>query len=162
MRRILLLCFVVVFVSSGCSIFKNSSERRIAEQEETVDVIRDIGTAIEAYKLSKGSYPVSSDGHLEKIEDLLVPEFLEDFDDDDGWGTEIEYYCQNPEGPYYLISLGSDKERDVGLYKTDRYPSGFGFNVISNLKEDIIFSNGMFVRYPPGARVTAQEPRVVQ
>ena len=127
-----------------------------------MDVIRDIGTAIEAYKLTNGRYPVSSTGHVEQIEDKLVPEFLEDMDDDDGWGNEIEYYCLNPEGPYYVISLGSDKERDVGLYKTDRSPSGFGFNVISNLKEDIIFSNGVFVRYPPGARVTAHSPGVVQ
>jgi hypothetical protein len=136
-------------------MFRSSSEKTVTEQRRTVDVIRDLGTAIEAYKLVHGTYPLGKTGHLEEIEPLLVPKFLSKLHNEDGWGNEIEYYCLKPEGPYYIVSLGSDKERDVGLYKTDRSPSGLGFNVIADLKKDIIFSNGLFVRYPEGARVVA-------
>jgi hypothetical protein len=151
--RHLLFAFLVLL--SACSVFRGFSERTVTEQTSTVDVIRDLGTAIEAYKLANETFPLGNTGHLEEIEPLLVPKFLSKLRRDDGWGNEIEYYCLNPEGPYYIISLGSDKERDVGLYKTDRSPSGLGFNVIADLKEDIIFSNGLFVRYPKGARMVA-------
>ena len=149
------LLFASVILLTGCSVFRSTSENRVIHQSKTVDVIRDLGTAIEAYKLVHGSYPIAKTGHLEEIEDQIVPKFVSRMPEVDGWGNDLEYYCLNPEGPYYIISLGSDKERDVGLYKTDRSPSGLGFNVIADLKEDIIFSNGKFVRYPQGARMGA-------
>jgi hypothetical protein len=119
-----------------------------------VEAIRAIGTAVEAYKLVHGQYPILETGHVEAIEDQLVPRFLTRLPEEDGWGNEIEYYNMKPEGPYFIISLGADKVRDVGLYKTDRSPSGIGFTEISELKHDIFFSNGMFVRYPAGTRIT--------
>ena len=152
MRRLL---FASLILLAACSVFRSSSEKKVINQTRTVDVIRDVGTAIEAYKLANGTYPIGKTGHLEEIEPFLVPNFIKTLLREDGWGNEIEYYCLNPEGPYYIISLGSDKERDVGLYKTDRSPSGLGFTVIADLKEDIIFSNGLFVRYPKGARMVA-------
>jgi type II secretory pathway pseudopilin PulG len=151
------LLFAFLILLTACSVFRSSSENRALEQTKTVDAIRDLGTAIEAYKLANESYPLGKTGHLEEIEPFLVPKFITTLAREDGWGNEIEYYCLNTEGPYYIISLGSDKERDVGLYKTDRSPSGLGFNVIADLKEDIIFSNGLFVRYPKGARMVASE-----
>lgn len=149
------LLFASLIFLAACSVFRSPSENRAINQAKTVDAIRDLGTSIEAYKLVQGTYPLGRTGHLEEIEVLLVPKYVSIMPRDDGWGNEIEYYCLNPEGPYYIISLGSDKERDVGLYKTDRSPSGLGFNVIADLKEDIIFSNGKFVRYPQGAGVAA-------
>lgn len=156
MKKIILVIAVVAFVT-GCSAFRDSRDERqkTAAQERTVDAIRDIGTAIEAYKLNAGHYPVSTSGHTDEISALLVPRYLKFFPEEDGWGNEIEYYCMTPEGPYYIISLGSDEERDVGLYKTDRLPSGVGFNIITSIKHDIIFSNGVFVRYPEGLNVAS-------
>ncbi|MCI0413081.1 type II secretion system protein GspG [bacterium] len=149
------LLFASLILLAACSVFRSSSKNRVIKQSKTVDAIRDLGTAVEAYKLVYGTYPIGKTGHLEEIEAQLEPRFLRKMSEEDGWGNEVEYYCLNPEGPYYIISLGSDKERDVGLYKTDRSPSGLGFNVIANLKEDIIFSNGIFVRYPQGVRTGA-------
>jgi type II secretory pathway pseudopilin PulG len=157
MRRIFVL-FILIVTLTGCSVFRGSSSKAtVAEQQKTVDAIRDIGTAIEAYKLVAGKYPVASSGHVEEIEDHLVPKYLAAFPEKDGWGNELEYYCVQPEGPYYIISLGSDKERDVGLYKSNRLPSGLGFNVIRTFKEDIIFTNGEFVRYPEGLNVASSK-----
>jgi type II secretory pathway pseudopilin PulG len=156
MRNIFLL-MAVILLMAGCSVFRGSSKATLAQQEKTVDAIRDIGTAIEAYKLVAGKYPVASSGHVEEIQDLLVPKYIGKFPEEDGWGNELEYYCVQPEGPYYIISLGSDKERDVGLYKTNRLPSGLGFNIITSLREDIIFSNGEFVRYPEGLNVVSSK-----
>ena len=156
MRHFFLLIFMISLMA-GCSVFRGSSKATRLQQEKTVDAIRDIGTAIEAYKLVAGKYPVSSSGHLEKIENLLVPKYLSALPEEDGWDNDIEYYCVQPEGPYYIISVGSDKERDVGLYKSDRLPSGIGFNIITSFKEDIIFSNGEFVRYPEGLNVASSK-----
>src|SRR5687768_5569065 len=152
MRNILTIVSLVL-VLAGCTIFQRAEQRKIDEQAKTIDAMRDVGTAIEAYKLANGKYPVASSGHLEQIEGQLVPLFLRELPEEDGWGNELEYYCRNPEGPYFIISLGADKTRDVGLYKTDHSPSGLGFTVISDLKEDIIFSNGTFVRYPQNVKV---------
>ena len=154
LKAFLFVCLVVMM--SGCSVFRGSSKATAKQQTDTVEAIRAVGTAVEAYHLNNGRYPVLTDGHAEKIESLLVPHYLERLPDEDGWGNEIEYYCAKPDGPYYIISLGSDKDRDVGLYKTDRSPSGFGFNVITSSKEDIIFSNGLFVRYPQGANIASK------
>jgi type II secretory pathway pseudopilin PulG len=157
MRRILVL-LILIGLLGGCSVFRGSSKApKVVQQEKTVDAIRDLGTAIEAYKLVEGKYPVATSGHIEEIKGLLVPKYLASFPEEDGWGNEIEYYCAQPEGPYYIISLGSDKERDVGLYHSNRLPSGLGFNVIRTFKEDIIFSNGEFVRYPEGLNVASSK-----
>src|SRR5688572_31206456 len=108
MRNIIVIVSLL-FILSGCTIFRRSEQRTsdeqrtIDEQAKTVDAMRDVGTAIEAYKMANGKYPISSSGHLEAIESELVPLFLRDLPEEDGWGNELEYYCQNPEGPYYII-----------------------------------------------------------
>ena len=148
--RNIVLFFLVLVLFSACFVFRPSKQ---IQQARTVDAIRDLGTAIEAYKLNNDRYPVLTSGHVSELESELVPRYLRKLRDTDGWGAGIEYYCSKPEGPYYIISLGSDKERDVGLYQTDRFPSGLGFKEISNIREDIIFSNGVFVRYPRGTQL---------
>lgn len=153
MRLIRIVVYGALIVLMACSTFQSSSKKIKGEQYKTVDAIRDLGTAVEAYNLANDRYPVLSSGNIEELRDELVPKFLSELRYDDGWGNKIEYYCLKPEGPYYIISFGADKERDIGLYKTDRSPSGLGFKEISNLNEDIIFSNGAFVRYPKGTRV---------
>jgi hypothetical protein len=145
---------VILLFISGCSIFRGSSQNTgKSPQLKTVDAIRDIGTAVEAYKLANGSYPVVSSGEIEELQGILVPKFLSEFHSKDAWGNSLEYYCLKQDGPYFIISLGSDHNRDIGLYQTDRSPSGLGFKVIENVQEDIIFSNGVFVRYPQGIKV---------
>src|SRR5262245_46333640 len=126
MRKILFLFLILV---TACSSFHGSTTKT-NEQEQTVDAIRDLGTAIEAYKLANDHYPVNTSGNLEELQDKLVPKYLKELRYQDGWGNQLEYYCLKTEGPYFIISLGSDKERDVGLYKTDRSPSGLGFKEI--------------------------------
>jgi type II secretory pathway pseudopilin PulG len=152
MRHIILILCAALAISA-CSVFRGSFKSDGDQQKKTVDVMRDIGTAVEAFKLNTGHYPVSTDGEVDDIKHLLVPEYIDSVTERDGWGTEIEYYCAKPEGPYYVISLGSDKDRDVGLYHSNRSPSGLGFTTITSLTEDIIFSNGVFVRYPEGLNV---------
>ena len=151
--RNILFCFLILII--GCTSHHESATTTKSEQEKTVDAMRDLGTAVEAYKLANNHYPVVSSGNVEELRDIFVPKYLKELRYHDGWGNKLEYYCLKQEGPYFIISLGSDKERDVDLYKTDRSPSGLGFKEIANLNEDIIFSNGVFVRYPKGTRVGA-------
>jgi len=47
-------------------MFRSPSRDKAIKQTKTVDVIRDIGTAVEAYKLVHGSYPIGMSGHLEE------------------------------------------------------------------------------------------------
>src|SRR5688572_1125278 len=102
---ILILCAALVI--SACSAFRGFSRSKADQQKKTVDVMRDIGTAVEAFKLNTGHYPVSTGGEVDEIKHLLVPEYIDSVSERDGWGTEIEYYYAKPEGPYYVISLGS-------------------------------------------------------
>lgn len=150
-QTVLLVC--VVFLLNACSGFRGTRGATTEQQQKTVETIRALGTAVEAFKLAEGHYPVSTKGEVEEIRRYIYPTYVSTLPEEDGWGNDIEYYCAQPEGPYYIISFGSDKERDVGLYQSNQSPTGIGFSVITSLENDIIFSNGVFVRYPQGAIV---------
>src|SRR4026208_1159390 len=109
MNRFLCLLLIVLCSCSSTKLPKGTN----GEQQRTVDSIRDLGTAVEAFKLANNRYPVVTSGNVEELQDELVPKFLAELRYHDGWENKLEYYCLKPDGPYFIISLGADKERDV-------------------------------------------------
>ena len=141
---------VAVLVSAvSCGFIETDEQRRA----ETIETIRDIGTAIEAYTVvNNGEYPVNETGDLLQLESKLAPKFIQHINTGDGWNNPIRYYCFHSKGPYYIISYGEDGKEDLGIYHSPGRPTDTSFVTIDNPFEDIIFSQGEFVRYPKGVK----------
>jgi hypothetical protein len=156
--RKLLLSILPVLILSGCAGMRASNDSLQEQQTKTIDVIRDVATGIEAFHLNEKNFPVITDGNIAGVKERLVPTYLTALNEKDGWGHPIQYYSFRAEGPYYLISFGADGQKDIEVYSAEGEPSQKGFQKTTSLNDDIIFSNGVFLRYPRQFRI-AQEAK---
>jgi len=139
------------FAAASCGLVE--SEKQLNDQ--TIETIREVGRAIEAYAAANnGKYPVEQTGEISAIKPKLVPHFAPYLKEVDGSRHPIRYYCFHDTGPYYIIALGEDHKEDVGIYHSPGQPIDTSFVTIDDPTQDIIFSNGKFVRYPKGLRST--------
>ena len=87
-----------------------------------------------------------------ELSTLLVPVYLPFVPELDGWGNPFEFYVDvmDPLGPAPLAlrSAGSDGVTSGDLYT----PGGFPFSLE---EEDIVWADGVFIRFPEGGRVFA-------
>jgi hypothetical protein len=144
-----LLMLLLVTVSCGLVQTENDLNNK------TIETMRGIGRAVEAYaEANGGKYPVQQTGEISGIREQLVPRFAPQLKKLDASQHPIRYYCFHDSGPYYIIALGEDHKEDVGIYHSPGKPDHTAFITIDDPKEDIIFSNGKFVRYPKGLRST--------
>jgi hypothetical protein len=151
MKSICLLLILFVFAAGSCGLVETEKQLN----DETIATIREVGRAIEAYaEANKGKYPVQQTGDLSAIKAQLVPQFAPKLTEKDGSGHPIRYYCFHDTGPYYIIALGEDHKEDVGIYHSPGQPTDTSFVTIDDPTQDIIFSNGKFVRYPKGLKST--------
>lgn len=85
---------------------------------------------------------------LDEIEEAVVPDYMPQLPDEDGWGNDLEYRVQltNPPRSFYALarSPGSD-----GEFAGDSYESG-SFSA-TDYTEDIVWADGGFVRAPSPA-----------
>src|SRR5437868_6308271 len=104
MRKILFLALAAgAVLLYSCSFFHHSRSNQYL-QHETIEAIRDIGVACEAYHFNNHKYIVNDSGKIETLEPLLVPTYLKKMPMKDGWGRSLEYFCVDEKGPYYIIS----------------------------------------------------------
>jgi hypothetical protein len=125
-------------------------------QAQTVKDIRNLGTAIFSWLtdqvaasaaadpqvVSLGDYPAISYGELRKI---LVPVYLQEIPEKDGWGHPYEYYLNvaNPLAQHVMLirSNGRDGKASGSSYRVGSFePASFD--------DDIVWSDGFFVRWP--------------
>lgn len=138
-------------------------------QRKTVKDIRDIGTAMFGWlsdqvgaaaagqrqgSLDVGEYMAISHAELEKV---LVPEYLAELPELDGWGHPYELYLNqaNPLGARVMSvrSPGRDGKYSASLYEVA--PFEFG-----EFDTDIVWADGFFVQWPEGepAKQAVAEP----
>lgn len=134
-------------------------------QGETVRLVRVMGTAMLSWltdvaglqgtppplrrgpSFDLGLYTPISHGDLSV---LLVPGYLPFVPELDGWGNPFDLFVDvlDPLGPATLAirSAGSDGAVSGDLYS----PGGFPFQ---SDDEDIVWSDGVFIRFPEGGRI---------
>jgi hypothetical protein len=132
--------------------------------DRTMKDIRTIATAIEAYETDFEKYPQESE--LKKV---LVPTYIKEFPEKDGWGTAYSYTVSQDAQHYRIASAGSDgvfawDTRKIMLPETkdpNKEPKeSKGPKYSEDLADDIIYQDGEMIQIPavvkPRPRASAE------
>lgn len=143
----ILVTFVVVPGSIGT--IERGSQRR------TMSDMRTIGIAWESFAKDhrtccpgEGSFPELSWGNLtgERLETMLVPNYLKKLPAGDAWGKDFQYAVSCPEGDqtshYMIRSAGRN-----GKWDGDDYTEG---TRTKSYDCDIVYMDGRFICWPEG------------
>jgi hypothetical protein len=147
-RRILPIVIALIPIAVASRALVNSDRHR---QMRTMADMESIGRAWEARATDFNSYSVTSRRGRVTTAELaraLEPRYIAKLPRADGWGTEFQltttdYDSDGRAGTYIIRSLGSDRTVD----RISTIASG----PTRNPADDLIFSNGVFVRYPERA-----------
>lgn len=116
----------------------------LAEREaarNTMASIRNIATAMEAYRVDKGSYP---SGWPETLEHLLVPKYIHEFPRLDGWGTPFAISSGGQSKRLRIVSAGSDRVFEpIPYIDPETSPP---LRHVSDPVRDIVFEEGTFIQ----------------
>ena len=135
----LLIVLVVIGIVSAIVVPNLLNALDKGRQVRTVADLRILGGNIEVYSVDHGHYPAGSDITALNV---LVPEYLDDVMDVDGWDHELIYI-----GVALNYTLGSaGKDGGDSLVLLD------GGGPTSNFNDDIIYSAGNFVQWPEGTQ----------
>ena len=122
-----------------------------SKQKRTMADMRTIAAAVEARATDVNAYPETT--NLDELAALLEPTYIKKMPRLDGWSNPIQYraicnagFCDN----YVLASSGKDGKFTVDYVDAANAEP----ETTTNFDEDIIFSDGKFVRYPSGVSGT--------
>jgi hypothetical protein len=131
-------------------------------QRRTVADIRNTGTAMFSWltdqvgaaaagqsqtaepldEVDMDEYPVLS---AEELREILVPQYMQQVPERDGWGNPFEYYL-NVENPLAQQVMSIRSPGRDGRFSTDSY-TVTAFDP-DDLDQDIVWADGFFVRWP--------------
>ena len=148
MRRFVLLSLLGFL--AWCAVPSALRARTGSRQKQTMADMRSIATAWEARATDTHSYSVSA-RHRITTADLaraLEPKYIRRLPRKDGWGTDFQfstadYDADGSAATYIIRSLGSDARADA--------VSNIASGPTSSPADDLVYSNGSFIRYPEGA-----------
>jgi len=154
MRHFLLFSLVAFFAL--CAVPRTVQVRTRSRQKQTTADMRAIAVAWEARATEIRSYSVGAHHRQQPAERIttadlaraLEPKYIRKLPRTDGWGTEFQFSTSDYEadgsaGTYIIRSLGSDARADT--------VSNIASGPTLNPADDLIYSNGSFVRYPESA-----------
>ena len=149
MRRFLLLSLLGFF--AWCTVPTVLRARTSSRQKQTMADMRSIAVAWEARATEINSYSVGARNHRITTDDLaraLEPKYIRRLPRKDAWGTDFQfsttdYDADGSAGTYIIRSLGSDRRADA--------VSNVAGGPTSNPADDLVYSNGSFIRYPVSA-----------
>lgn len=130
-------------------------------QKRTVSQIRNVGTAMFSWLTDQvgaaaaGQSQMPDDKHLlldsyppishDELKEILVPMYMQKVPEKDGWGNPYEYFLnvENPLEPNVMTirSAGRDGRFSGTYYTLTSFDP-------DDLDEDIVWSDGFFVRWP--------------
>lgn len=118
-----------------------------SKQKRTASDIRTIAAAVEARASDTNEYPVAS---LDELAAMLSPKYIQTFPRTDAWGNRFVYQgidCSGQRCLSYVIASGGKDGRmeQEPLIWFRTAPSA-----TTTFNDDIVFSNGEFLRYPEG------------
>jgi general secretion pathway protein G len=120
----------------------NATQR--AKQKRTMEDIRTIAVACEAYAVDHEMYPDAKS--IKELRPLIVPVYLQHFPEKDAWDRTFAYQAWardgSQKGPtsYMIVSFGKDGVVDSEHYLKDVITTSFN--------NDIVYSDGSFWQYP--------------
>jgi len=105
-------------------------------------MIRDIGTAVEAFEADRGKYPGPTDGlvPIEQIRAQLVPGYAASIPLQDAWGFDMLYRSDGKD--YVILSPGKDGKLDMP------YGREIEEAATQKFEDDLVFADGRFIRAP--------------
>jgi hypothetical protein len=123
-------------------------EEKMSAEERTMNAMRAIAIAAEAYASDANRYPVTDS--LSALESLVSPAYLKNFPQKDGWGTSFAYIA-SPNGDHYrIVSAGPDGQFSWRSREIDSTAGGSVARVADSPDGDFIFQDGAFIRFPAG------------
>ncbi len=132
----LLITLVVIGIIAAIAIPNLLGAIDRGKQKRTMADMRSIGTAVEAYAVDNGRYPVAADAPTLASE--VQPSYMKSMPQQDGWNRF--YVVDAVTNEYTIASMGKD-----GV--VSGCVSGA---IITQLDQDICFSHGQFIQYPQG------------
>ena len=140
-RGIIIPVAAIAAVLFAVAIPNLSKARNRSRQKQTMADMRSIATAWEARATDRNSYAVGvSRPTPAELARVLEPTYIRQMPRQDAWGTE--FHLMSTADTYTIRALGSDR-------RADRVATLSG--VTTNFSDDIVFSDGVFVRYPEEA-----------
>jgi general secretion pathway protein G len=132
----LLITLVVIGIIAAMTIPNLLAAIDKGKQKRTMADMRSIGTAVEAYSVDNGRYPVASDASTLAL--AISSNFVKVMPERDGW--DHSYVVNSETTAYTVFSSGKDGA-----------PSGCVIGTqTTQFNQDICFSHGQFIQYPVG------------
>ena len=135
-----------VVIIAGVAIHRAYQSSQRARRRPAFADMRTLGAALESYSVKEDAYPRTPGSAFvptDRLAPLLLPTYLHQLPRLDGWGHP--YLVRSSEAAYTIVSYGSDGRPDG---PGDPVPDSSGGT--TSFSNDIIFSNGSFVRFPRG------------
>lgn len=134
----LLIVVAIIGIIAAIAIPNLLNAINRGRQKRSMADMRSIATAVEAYAVDNSFYPKAVTLPT-NLETHISPTYLKNMPDVDGWRRLWNVQSAADGFTYTLMSYGRD-----GVY-TSLEPG-----ITSDFDDDIIYSNGVFVRYPEG------------
>jgi general secretion pathway protein G len=136
----IIVAMIGILAAIAIPNFITATER--AKQRRTMADIRTLATAVEAYAVDNDDiYPRAES--MEELRPLIVPSYVRNLPELDGWGNELRYRCLDEECSGYAISSsGSDKIFEhVTAAEYERKQT-------TDFDSDLIYIKGEFIQGP--------------
>ena len=147
----LLIVIAIIGILTAIAIPNLLNAVQRGKQKRTMEDIRTLAVAVEAYHLDNSLYPTASCNaglYTDAGTTLttasftnLAPTYTALVPWRDGWGRGLLYNVDNGQFKYNIRSLGRNGAMDAT-------PCG----TTTDFNEDIVFSNGTFVQWPEGTQ----------
>jgi uncharacterized protein DUF2059/type II secretion system (T2SS) protein G len=124
--------------------------------KRTMDDLRAIATAAEAYATDENKYPA-----VRSYDDLgivLSPTYIRTLPPADAWGTPFAYLVSADRQHYRFVSAGADQRFEPESLLIEDVPAEFQGRLTAGQDADIIFQDGTFVQFPSAARKLIDHP----
>lgn len=106
----------------------------------TMQDIRSIAAAVEAYATDTNQYPAVA---FEGLEAAIAPTYILEMPELDAWGTPF-FYISNGTS-YRIVSAGADRHFD---WSSRNIGTDMQSRAVENDSADIVFQDGTFIQYP--------------
>jgi type II secretory pathway pseudopilin PulG len=144
-----MMLFYIPGIFASIAIPNLLTAQQHSRQKRTMADVRSVATAVEAYATDHNSYPRAT--NLDELARELEPMYIKTIPRVDAWGVplvyEVEECSEERCTSYFVASGGKDGKLDRDApseYAAD------GFKATSNFNDDIVFSDGNFLRAPEG------------
>ncbi len=136
----LLIVVAIIGIIAAIAIPNLLNAINRGRQKRSMADMRSIATAVEAYAVDNGFYPVSA-ALPATLETHISPTYLKNMPDNDGWRRPWSVIVDSLGQNYTIGSAGRD-----GSFATQ------AAGITTDFDEDILYSNGVFIRYPEGVQ----------